>query len=169
MARITSGSDSGEYADAMSHQAAAAQIAAAFGPLLLRQTRAQLYDRLTDGVAGVDDATYPVLSGLARSGSATASRLAEQIGLDRTVTTRHATRLEQAGLITRAADPHDARATVLSLTPDGRDAVATMRDRLETLISDALHSWSPDAATAFAHDLQRLVSALVDGVSPNAS
>jgi DNA-binding MarR family transcriptional regulator len=145
----------------MSRRTAAAVIAAAFGPLLLRQTRAQLYGRMTQGVAGVDEATYPVLSGLARSGSTTASRLAEQIGLDRTVTTRHATRLEQAGLIARTSDPADARATVLTLTLQGRRAVTTMRTRLQQNIDEALSDWSPEEAERFARDLRRLVTALI--------
>jgi DNA-binding MarR family transcriptional regulator len=145
----------------MSRRTAAADIAAAFGPLLLRQTRAQLYGRMTQGIAGVDEATYPVLSGLARSGSTTASRLGELIGLDRTVTTRHATRLEQAGLIGRASDPADARATILYLTPHGRNIVAAMRMRLEEIIDEALRSWTPAEADRFARDLSRVVSALI--------
>jgi DNA-binding MarR family transcriptional regulator len=145
----------------MSRRTAAADIAAVFGPLLLRQTRAQLYGRMTQGVVGVDESTYPVLSGLARSGSTTASRLAEQIGLDRTVTTRHATRLEQAGLIARAPDPADARATVLTLTPQGRDAVTTMRTRLQQVIDDALSAWTPAEAESFARNLRQLVTALI--------
>jgi DNA-binding MarR family transcriptional regulator len=150
----------------MSRRTAAADIASAFGPLLLRQTRAQLYGRMTRDIAGVDEATYPVLSGLARSGSTTASRLAESIGLDRTVTTRHATRLEQAGLITRAPDPADARATVLHLTPAGRTAVAVMRTRLEETITEALSTWTPAEADRFARDLKRLVTALIPAPTP---
>jgi DNA-binding MarR family transcriptional regulator len=145
----------------MSRRTAAADIASAFGPLLLRQTRAQLYGRMTRDIAGVDEVTYPVLSGLARSGSTTASRLAEQIGLDRTVTTRHASRLEQAGLIARTPDPGDARATVLQLTPAGRTAVSAMRTRLEETIAEALSTWTPAEADRFAGDLGRLVRALI--------
>jgi DNA-binding MarR family transcriptional regulator len=149
------------YSQVMSTQTPAAQIAATLGPLLLRQSRVQLYDQLTRDVAGVDDATYPVLSGLARSGPATASQLAEQIGLDRTVTTRHATRLEREGLIARSPDPSDARATILRLTPQGRDAVATLRARLEAIISAALETWPPEKVADFAASFQRLVDALL--------
>jgi DNA-binding MarR family transcriptional regulator len=49
--------------------------------------------------------------------------------LDRTATTRYASRLESAGLLRRAPDPEDARATRLELTSAGRAAVAAMRRR----------------------------------------
>ncbi|TQL98581.1 MarR family transcriptional regulator [Actinoallomurus bryophytorum] len=139
----------------------AEQIAADLGALLLRGNRAHLYDRLTEGVVGVDSTTYPVLSGLARAGPATASRLADLIGLDRTVATRYATRLEQAGLVTRAADADDARATRLSLTPEGRQAVQTMRTALESILAEALSTSEPEEIETFARVLQRLLDALV--------
>jgi DNA-binding MarR family transcriptional regulator len=139
----------------------AEQIAATLGALLLRGNRVHLYDRLTEGVGGVDSTTYPVLSGLARSGPATASRLADLIGLDRTVTTRYATRLEQAGLVTRAAVAGDARATRLSLTPEGRQAVQTMRIALESILAEALSTSESEEIEIFARVLQRLLDALV--------
>ncbi|MDN3351858.1 MarR family transcriptional regulator [Actinomadura sp. DC4] len=141
----------------------AEQIATTFGALLLRTNRAHLYDRLTAGVDGVDGTTYPVLSGLARTGPATASRLAELIGLDRTVTTRYATRLQKAGLVARAADADDARATRLSLTPEGRRAVQAMRAALGAIVADALSTSEPEEVEVFARVLQRLLDALAPG------
>ena len=146
--------------------APAEQIATALGALLLRGNRSHLYDRLTEGVDGVDSTTYPVLSGLARSGPATASRLADVIGLDRTVTTRYATRLERAGLVTRAADADDGRATRLSLTPEGRRAVQAMRAALASILADALRTSEPEEIEIFARVLQRLLDALVPPGTP---
>lgn len=53
---------------------------------------------------GIDTTAYPVLSGLARLGPTTATQLAATIGVDRTVTTRYASRLEAAGLLSSAVD-----------------------------------------------------------------
>jgi hypothetical protein len=66
-------------------------IADALGPLLRRSTRARLHTQLTEGLGkAVDDLTYPVLSGLARTGACSAADLGREIGLDRTTVTRRA-------------------------------------------------------------------------------
>ncbi|MBL1100270.1 winged helix-turn-helix transcriptional regulator [Streptomyces sp. 205] len=135
-------------------------MAAAIGALAQRATRAGLYDKLTSGVEGVDATTYPVLSGLARCGPVTATRLAEAIGMDRTVTTRYATRLQEAGLIVRRPDPSDARATQLALTEDGEQAVLALRGAMESFVAEELSTWPPGEAAAFATRLERLTDAI---------
>lgn len=99
--------------------------------LLSRSFRSGLYGELTAGLdEAIDAATYPVISGLARGGPTTAADLAAAIGIDRSVVSRHASRLEEAGLVQRTSHPRDKRATVLTLTERGVAAVATMRTRL---------------------------------------
>jgi DNA-binding MarR family transcriptional regulator len=127
---------------------------------LLRSTRARLYDRLIEGVDGVDVTTYPVLSGLARTGPTSASRLAEAIGLDRSATTRYATRLEAAGLLRRVVDHNDARATQLELTAAGRAAIAKMRKTLSSAFDELLGSWSTARAERFATGLEHFTEQL---------
>ncbi|MFE4017354.1 MarR family winged helix-turn-helix transcriptional regulator [Streptomyces sp. NPDC059101] len=135
------------------------EIADALGTLLKRDTRAQLYQRLTDNVGeAVDETTYPVLSGLARTGPRSAADLAGEIGLDRSGVTRRATRLEEAGLLRREPDPHDRRATLLALTETGQRAVETTRQRLAAHIEASLASWSPDEVQTFARQLHRFVT-----------
>lgn len=136
------------------------EIADALGTLLKRDTRAQLYARLTEGLgAAVDATTYPVLSGLDRTGPRSAADLAGEIGLDRSGVTRRATRLEEAGLLRREPDPHDRRATLLALTDDGRRVVDTTRRRLASHIEESLASWPPEEARSFARQLHRFVTA----------
>lgn len=144
----------------------ATRIAGALGALLLRGNRARLYDRLVAGVPGVDETTYPVLSGVARLGPVTTTRLAEQIGLDRSVTTRHAGRLRGAGLLARTGDPADGRAALLTLTDAGRAAVATMRSTLTDALTEAMADWRPEDAEALAEHLQRLLSRLLSDRPP---
>jgi DNA-binding MarR family transcriptional regulator len=133
------------------------EIADAFGRLLLRSTRARLYSRLTAGLdSALDEATYPVISGLARTGPMSAAQLAADIGIDRSVVSRHATRLAQAGLIERLPDPSDQRATLLSLTGHGRHAVQQMRQRLAATLDDYLATWPPGEAARFAAGLRRI-------------
>ncbi|WP_413098723.1 MarR family winged helix-turn-helix transcriptional regulator [Streptomyces sp. Inha503] len=134
------------------------EIADALGTLLKRGTREQIYRRLTEGLGeAVDEVTYPVLSGLARTGPRSAAGLADEIGLDRSGVTRRATRLEEAGLLRREPDPADRRATLLALTDAGRAAIETTRQRLAAHIEDSLASWPPGEAQTFARQLHRFV------------
>ncbi|MER7754498.1 MarR family transcriptional regulator [Kitasatospora sp. NPDC097643] len=131
-------------------------VADALGTLLRRGTRAALHRRLTEGLGeAVDEVTYPVLSGLARTGPRSAADLAAEIGLDRSGVSRRATRLEAAGLLRREADPRDQRATLLALTDTGTHTVALMHRRLAGSIEDALASWPPGEAEVFARALRR--------------
>ena len=135
-----------------------AQVSAAVGALIQRSTRSHLYGVLTrDMGEGINESTYPVLSGLARIGPRSAAALATEIGIDRSVTSRHATRLERAGLLERQPDPTDRRATLLVLTPAGQRAVAAMRERLAEAIGDYLGTWDPADAATFVELLHRFV------------
>jgi DNA-binding MarR family transcriptional regulator len=137
-----------------------ARVEAQLGRLLLRSTRTYLYDQLVTGVDGVDATTYPVLSGLARIGPTTATELASAIGLDRTATTRYASRLQAAGLLHRVSDDQDRRAIRLELTLAGHQAVAAMRRTLSQLFDDMLSTWKRDEAEQFATSLERFTTML---------
>jgi DNA-binding MarR family transcriptional regulator len=134
------------------------EIAESLGLLIQRGTRAGLYAALVEDVAdGLDENTYPVLSGLARTGPRNAADLAAVIGLDRSGVSRHASRLEAAGLIQREPDPADKRSTLLVLTYAGIAAVEEMRRRFVERVESALSTWPPGEAEAFARGLRRFV------------
>lgn len=136
-----------------------AEIATALGILLQRRVRSRLYGQLTEGLdAALDETTYPVISGLERYGPLSAADLGARIGIDRTVITRRASRLEAAGLIRRTPDTRDRRATLLELTDAGRGHVQTMRARLADALGGYLATWPPDQAEAFAAGLRRFTT-----------
>lgn len=143
-------------------------LSEALGRLLLRQTRVRLYEELVDGVDGVELATYPVLSGLARLGERTASQLAVEVGLDRSVTSRYITVLEQAGLIERHGSAHDHRAVAVRLTRDGRHAVALTRRRLEQRLAVFLARYPPDQQRLLADMLVDLTGHLQHDGQPES-
>jgi DNA-binding MarR family transcriptional regulator len=144
----------------MSRRDDGARVAATFGELLLRGNRAHLYRVLIADTEGVDETTYPVLSGLARLGTATTSELAARIGFERTVTTRYATRLEHAGLLARRPHPTDSRATTLVLTDLGERTVRAMRERLQDVFVDAMADWTADESATFTRLFDRLVTGI---------
>jgi DNA-binding MarR family transcriptional regulator len=135
------------------------EIADALGVLLKRSTRIGLYRTLTAGVGeAVDELTYPILSGLARTGPCSAADLAPDVGLDRSGVTRRASRLEEAGLVRREPDPADRRATLLTLTDEGVRTVAVLRQRLADHITASLDAWPADEVAAFAGYLRRFLT-----------
>ncbi|PZT78101.1 MarR family transcriptional regulator [Streptomyces sp. AC1-42W] len=120
--------------------------------------RVQVYGVLTRDVAeGIDEVSYPVISGLARRGRCTAAELASDVGLDRSVVSRRATTLQKAGLLARAPDPRDSRGTLLMLTPKGQEAVRAMRERLAHLIGNHLSDWPSDEVAVFVKIFRNFV------------
>lgn len=136
----------------------ARDLGQALGQLLLRRNRSMLYNAVLDSAPpGVDRQTYRVLSGLARLGPQSAARLAEEIGVDRSGASRYADRLEDAGLLERRPDPDDGRATLLTLTPAGHDAVAVLRDALTRHLADRIADWPDWQAQALIDGIRLLL------------
>ncbi|MFI9081494.1 MarR family winged helix-turn-helix transcriptional regulator [Streptomyces sioyaensis] len=142
----------------MEHEDVGVAVADALGVLLRRENRAQIYGEVTRNIAeGIDEVSYPVISGLARQGPCTAAKLAVEVGLDRSVVSRRATDLQAAGLLVRSPDPSDSRGTLLMLTPAGHAAVAAMRSRLAHLIEEHLGEWPTEEVAVFVKILRHFV------------
>jgi DNA-binding MarR family transcriptional regulator len=140
----------------MRQPTAGERIADDFGEIVRRESRAVVYGELTAGLGpALHEATYPVLSGLARGGPRSAARLGHDIGLDRSVVSRHADRLQSAGLLRREPDPADKRASLLVLTGEGERVVVRMRARLAERFDTYLAHWPAEEAEAFARALRR--------------
>ncbi|MCK1796593.1 MarR family transcriptional regulator [Streptomyces sp. XM4193] len=135
-----------------------ADVSEALTVLLRRDMRSRVYGALTRGVGeGIDEVTYPVISGLARRGSCTSAELAQDVSVDRSVVSRRATTLEHYGFLARTTDPRDSRGTLLVLTPRGQEAVTVMRERLASLIGDYLAEWSEEEVAVFVKIFRRFV------------
>nr|WP_280408665.1 MarR family transcriptional regulator [Nocardia brasiliensis] len=80
------------------------------------------------------------------------------MGLDRSGVTRRASRLEQAGLLSREPDSLDRRVTLLALTEQGERAVGELRRRLAAHVTAILTTWPPGEAEAFACGLSRFMT-----------
>ena len=135
-------------------------LADELGRILTRSNRAVLYDEITDAVDGVTATTYPVLSGLARTGPVTVTVLAEAIGMDRTVVTKYVGHLVDAGLIAKAADADDGRSRRLELTTSGRATIDVMRSRLHRVLRRATDDWPAADVTRLAELLGRLTDSI---------
>jgi len=74
--------------------------------------------------------------------------------------TRIVSKLEEMGLVARAADPDDGRVTRVDVTADGHRQLAESRERRDVWLRQRLHDLAPDdlaALVAAVEPLERLL------------
>ena len=99
------------------------------------------------------------LATVERHGPLTPSELAARERVQRPTATGLVCRLEDARLVTRAADPTDGRSSLISVTPAGRKLLAAGRTRKDAFLSERLDALgAEDRAT-----LER-AAALLEGM-----
>jgi DNA-binding MarR family transcriptional regulator len=64
--------------------------------------------------------------------------------VQRPTITRVVFRLEEAGLVSRAADPADGRSALITATPAGSALLAAARTRKDAFLSERLDALAPD-------------------------
>ena len=88
------------------------------------------------------------LATIDRHGPLTPSELAVRERVQRPTITRVVCRLEEAGLVVRAADPADRRSALITVTPAGRALLEAGRTRKDAFLSERLEALSAaDRAT----------------------
>src|SRR5437867_2073655 len=75
------------------------------------------------------------LATIERRGPLTPSELAGYERVQRPTATRVLARLEEAGLVTRAADPADGRSSLVSVTVEGRALLERLRTRKDAFLA----------------------------------
>ena len=103
---------------------------------------------------------WALLVPLERDGDQRCSALAAQVGVDTSVASRQLAALERSGHVIRRPDPHDGRASLLSLTPQGADALAAARALRSDWALGALAEWDEAEARQLSDLLDRLVADL---------
>jgi DNA-binding MarR family transcriptional regulator len=132
---------------------AAEQIAALLDGIVRRQRRASREGFGTSVTHGqfrvlrtLDNADQPLRL----------SELAARLGIVPRSATSVVDDLEAAGLVERQPDPNDRRATLVDLTPDGRQILTTLRENRRDLMATQLARLSRDEQQTFVRLLQRL-------------
>lgn len=87
-----------------------------------------------------------VLASTAKHGPVRISDLAEFEGINPTMLSRIVAKLEDAGLLRRAADPLDGRAALVETTEAGLALHRTLRDERTRLLTDRLAAMPADRA-----------------------
>ncbi len=129
---------------------------------LLRGTLLRLHDRVTsDAGVGLERASYWVLACLTDRGPLRLTELAQMMTLDPSTVSRQVRHLEGQGLVAREADPTDARAVQLALTPEGRALVGRVRGGRHRVMAQLLSRWPEDDR----RELGRLLSRFADDLT----
>lgn len=100
------------------------------------------------------------LSLLDRAGSVRLGALAALGQVDSSVISRQVAHLEECGLVERAPDPDDGRASLLSVTDAGHRVLDEGRGQLADVLAARLGEWEAPEIEALASTLQRLLADL---------
>ena len=84
------------------------------------------------------------LATVLRHGPLSPSELAEIERIKRPTATRIVRHLEEAGLVERVRDPEDGRASILSVTAEGRALLRRLRERKTAYLAKRLAAMDPD-------------------------
>jgi DNA-binding MarR family transcriptional regulator len=103
---------------------------------------------------------WALLLPLEQGGEQRCSALAGQTGVDVSVASRQVSALERAGYVQRRPDPVDGRASLISLSAGGAEALAHTRDVRGQWAAEALADWTEDEARQFTAQLEKLADGL---------
>jgi len=120
----------------------------------LRVALARLSRRLRKHeLAGLTPTQLAALATVERSGPMRLGDLAAAEGIAPSTLTRLVTALEEAGYVRRYADPTDARASTLAITPRGHDALERIRTESTLMLTESLQLLTPAQRSALAEAL----------------
>jgi DNA-binding MarR family transcriptional regulator len=103
----------------------------------------------------LEPAQYALLNHVEELAPVRMADLVAALEVDKGPVSRACARLEEQGLLRRAADKSDARATLLTLTPSGKRKLAAARKKRHKVIEDMLKDWSPAQVKTFASQVAK--------------
>ena len=123
----------------------------------LRVAIARLSRRLRrHELAGLTPTQLAALSTVDRSGPLRLGDLAAAEGIAPSTLTRLVAVLEELGYVQRSADPKDARASTLTITPTGHETLERLREEGTALLTQSLMVLTPEQRAALATALPAL-------------
>jgi DNA-binding MarR family transcriptional regulator len=120
----------------------------------LRVALARLSRRLRrHDVAGLTPTQLAALATVEQSGPLRLGDLAAAEGVAPSTLTRLVSALEDSGYVRRCADPSDARASTLAITPHGHETLERIRSETTLVLAESLRSLTPGQRSALASAL----------------
>jgi len=108
----------------------------------------------------LDRSGYWLMVRVSENGPIRLSDLAEAVELDLSTVSRQMRDLVEGGLITKVPDPHDGRASFLSLSARGAAVLESVSESRREALADALTDWTEEERATLAAELFRLASGL---------
>ena len=127
--------------------------------VLLRRVQ-RIHLSTTSGDVNLERSAYGIMCKLADEGPQRLGALASAFGLDPSTITRQVQALEEIGLAARTTDPSDRRASILDLTPNGREVLDETRARRRSRLQSALSDWPEADLTDFGRLLKEFNASL---------
>ncbi|MGO4596830.1 MarR family winged helix-turn-helix transcriptional regulator [Terrabacter sp. 2RAF25] len=109
--------------------------------------------RLEDGI---DVTAYPVLFVVAGAGTVRISEIATTLHNDVSTVSRQVSALVAVELLEKSADPNDGRASVVSMTERGREALDRIQASRAKWFQGLLSDWESPETAAFVARLREL-------------
>jgi DNA-binding MarR family transcriptional regulator len=110
----------------------------------------------------IDPSTFPLAKQLMHHDAMRISNLAVKVELDASTVSRSIKQLEDRGIVERTADPADGRASLVQLTPFGRECLQAAFGRRLERIRETLEPWSAEDRATLQQLLVRLARDLAD-------
>jgi DNA-binding MarR family transcriptional regulator len=124
--------------------------------VFLRRARAFSGEMAREVHPELEPAAYGLFVRLDDGGPQRATDLAVYFGVGKATISRQLRVLENLGLIYRAPDPYDGRASLIHLTPRGRDRFRSVREARRAQYVRRLASWDPAEIAELARLLHQL-------------
>jgi DNA-binding MarR family transcriptional regulator len=145
-------------------------MAAVIDVTRLRVALARLSRRLRrHELAGLTPTELAALATIGKTGPMRLGDLAAAEGIAPSTLTRLVTVLEEAGYVRRCADPSDARASTLTITAHGQDALERIRTETTLMLTASLELLTPEQRSALAAALPVLEQLADAPGSPGSS
>ncbi|MGH2952495.1 MAG: MarR family winged helix-turn-helix transcriptional regulator [Solirubrobacterales bacterium] len=132
------------------------EIASRLRLAIARMARRLRQDALDAEGAPLSPTLTAALATVEARGPLTPSELAARERVQRPTATRIVARLAELGLVERTADPSDGRASLISVTRDGRDLLRRLRTRKNAYLARRLRELDPADAAALERALPAL-------------
>jgi DNA-binding MarR family transcriptional regulator len=112
--------------------------------VMVRRIRRIIRERSHAVHPELQSSSYLMLGWLDQHGPQRASAMAEAFCIDKGAISRQIQHLVDLGLVERAPDPADGRATLVSVTADAGARMATVDDERRRWLDDRLRDWSDE-------------------------
>ena len=125
-------------------------------PARLAFATGRLNRRLRSAGGGLSHGLLSALATVSKQGPLRLAELAQLETVSAPSTTRLVAELEGKGLVTRAADPADGRAILISITDEGVATIAAARAARAAMIAQLFERLEPDEVAAITAALPAL-------------